>query len=87
MIKVKINRLWNGFASIRNYLVEKAFNEKKDLQIILKEGNKIMTIPWDKLLEGIENPTIYDSQYSKRKYYLIDYKWKSDSINQKRLFL
>jgi len=83
--KVKINRLWHGDASIRDYLVEWAIQEKRDLQIILKNSDKWMIIPWQDLDKGRRNPEKFRSKHDSRIYSLIDFRWKPDE-SQKSLF-
>ena len=84
--KVKINRLWHGDASIRDYLVVQAIQEKRDLQIILKNSNEWMIIPWQELHnKGKGNPEKFRSMHDGRIYSLIDFVWKPDKSQRSLL--
>ena len=83
--KVKINRLWHGYASIRDYLVTQAIQEKQDLQIILKNSNEWMIIPWQELHKGKGNPEKFRSKHNEKIYSLIDFVWKPDKSQRSLL--
>ena len=83
--KVKINRLWHGYASIRDYLVTQAIQEKRDLQIILKNTDEWMIISWQELHKGKENPEKFRSKHDGRIYSLIDFEWKPDKSQRSLL--
>jgi len=83
-IKIKIERLFikkvgdkvKFYASIRDYLVEKAKKEKKDLVIFCEKLNDSILVPYEKLGEGIKNEQKFYSKIDNRTYSLVDYEWK-----------
>jgi len=79
-ITVKVQRLWIGKASVRDYIVLKAVEERKDLVIILLPTKERMTIPYGRLHEGKESPEIFKSKIDKKLYRLIDFKWKPNKV-------
>jgi hypothetical protein len=96
-LKVKVNRLFvkkvgdstKFFASIRDYIVEKAKKEKKDLIVFCKELNEEIIVPYEKLEEGIKNKEKFKSKINGKMYSLIDFDWhkyKKPNLNNPRLF-
>jgi hypothetical protein len=83
-LKVKINRLFvkrigeetKFFASVRDYIVEKAKKEKKDLVVFCKELNEEIIVPHEKLGEGIKNKEVFKGKIDGKEYSLVDYDWK-----------
>ena len=84
-MKVQIKRLWHGVASIRDYLVGQAMDDEEDLDIILLETGEVMTIPWKDLKEGKSNLEKFHSIHDNFDYSLVDYVWKANKSNQKKL--
>lgn len=80
---IRINRLWHGNASVRDYLVADARNNKEGM-IIDCQGEK-MTIPFERLDEGTKASVKFKSQHNGLDYGLIDYKWIPDA-REKTLF-
>jgi hypothetical protein len=79
MKKIKVKRLYKGFASVRDYIVQDCIDKKKSLQITC--GSEVMTISWDNLYKFCQlNKQPFESKYSNRKYVLYDYYFKSDII-------
>jgi hypothetical protein len=77
MKKVKIKKLYKGFASVRSYIIQKCIDEKKPLQITY--GKETMTIPFENLHKFCQlNKQTFDSVYSNIKYSLYDYYFKED---------
>lgn len=74
MIKYKIKRLFHGQASVRDYIVVKAMNEKQDIEIICKDER--MIIDWQDLHKGKQCPDIFTSKHDGKQYRLIDFEWK-----------
>jgi hypothetical protein len=96
-LRVKINRLFvkrigeetKFFASIRDYIVEKAKREKKDLIVFCKELNEEIIVPHEKLKEGIKNKEKFKSKINEQTYSLVDFEWnkfKKPNLNNPRLF-
>jgi hypothetical protein len=83
-LKIKINRLFvkkidgktKFFASIRDYLVKKAKEEKKDLLVFCEKLNEEILIPYERLNEGIVNTENFRSKIDNKVYKLIDFEWE-----------
>lgn len=75
--KIKIKRLWHGFASVRDYLVEEAKQKKQGLEIYCLEKNDKIIVPYKDLDKGYKNEQEFDSRYGNKKYTLIDYDWNT----------
>ena len=86
MKKIKISRLFHGFASPRSYLVEEAIKEKQG--IILECEGKQMTIPPEEVETRIvkKNKEQFKSKHDNRIYCLYDYIWTPDPDLSPRLF-
>jgi len=82
--RVKINRLWHGYAPVRDYIVVDAMNKRRDLEI--EWEGKIMTIRWQDLHKGIEGKEKFKSKHGTSPYRLIDFEWKEDKNKQQPLF-
>ena len=78
--KVKIKRLYKGFASVRSYIVQDCIDNKKSLQLIC--GTETMTIPHENLSKFLQlNKQSFESIYSNIHYKLYDYFFKPDRKN------
>jgi len=77
---VKINRLWKGkYASLRDYQVKKALQEKKDLRILLLSNGETMTIPYQQIRQrAIKSNQKFKSRIDGKEYSLIDFYWQRD---------
>ncbi len=73
--EVKINRLWHGFASVRDYQRDEAINKGQDLKIVL--GKEYVVVPLDELSKGFKNDDVFLSKHDNKKYSLVDYDWKT----------
>lgn len=73
---IRINRLFHGMASVRDYLVKQAKDSGEGL-IIQCNGEK-MTIPHERLGEGIPTKVKFQSKHGAPPYGLIDYTWVAD---------
>jgi len=78
--KVTVKKLYEGFASIRSYIVEKCIIESRGITIHYK--NFIMSLNGDEVKEKFVklHELEFDSKYSNTKYKLIDIKFKPDSL-------
>ena len=81
-MKVKIKRLYFGWASIRDYLVEKTLRKGEGLTIECK--GETMYIPCEELHKGKRGTELFYSKWDKKTYALIDFEWKTE---QKQLEL
>lgn len=77
---IKINRLYHGKASPRDYQVKEALDKGEDLIFLL--GSKKMTIKNADIKNGYINPTWLESKHTPGlKYRLVDYSWREDKEN------
>ncbi len=82
-------KLFNGFASIRGDRYKKCIALQESL--IVNYDDKVMTIPYDKLLSGFQfHKKTFMSKYNGKPYQLYDFKFIPDEDNmdskQGRLF-
>jgi hypothetical protein len=86
MKSCKIKRLFNGFASVRSYIVEDCIKNNEGLQILY--GGETMTIT-HAALSGKEPFQIhkkeFTSKFSGESYELYDFKFKPDEGKQLNL--
>lgn len=76
-IKVRVNRLFHGYASVRDYVVMRAKKEHKGLKLIV--DNQVMTVEWKDLDKGMENEEVFTSRHNPlQKYRLIDFDYRPD---------
>ena len=84
---IPIRRLFNGLASVRDYVIKRCHKEGKDIIFVL--GNEKMTIP-NKELESRSfqlSEKKFISKFNGKPYALIDFKFKPDKeTNQEKLF-
>lgn len=73
-IHYEIKRLFHGFASPRDYVVEQAKREGRDLILVHKE--EIMRIPHERLGEGRVDQHEHISKHTGEPYHLIDFEWR-----------
>ena len=72
---VKVKKLWLGHASVRQYIVEKCINEKKDLTIEVMGLRKTFRHSILKNYLGNTNGVKFRSSFNGRNYTLIDFPW------------
>ena len=87
MIKVRVDKVWLGKVSVRDYIYKKALRKKESLGI--EHGNEYMWIPYDKL-KSAKNYTDqnFTSKFNGKKYRLVDFEWKpykDNNPNQEKL--
>lgn len=77
MKKIKIKKLYKGYASVRGYIIEDCLEKKIPLQITYKD--QTMTLEGNRLLmyKTLSNQT-FSSLYSDKNYKLYDYVWTPD---------
>ena len=75
---IKIKRLWNNLASLRDYVVMDAIKKNQTIQVEL--NGKTMTLTPDKLAKQSFQAVgdKFESKFSAKKYTLIDFAWKAD---------
>ena len=75
-IKVyRVKKLFNGYASVRDYVVRRCQATGCDLRI--QFGDDFMLIPHDELANKKKQliNTLYRSRWGDRQYQLVDFKW------------
>jgi len=85
MKEIKINRLWHGSVSIRDYVAKGALSRREDRLISVKGFTDRMIIPWKDLSKGKTNREVFKSKHNNQTYSLVDYPWKPNT-GQKGLF-
>jgi hypothetical protein len=92
-LKTRIKRLWitneNGktkfYASIRDFIVQKAIENNKPLEVYCEATKETMIIPVEQLKKGKVNKEVFISKVnSNQTYKLIDFEWKP--VKQPNLF-
>ena len=75
MIKVRVDKVWLGKVSVRDYIYKKALRKKESLGI--EHGNEYMWIPYDKLKSAKSyTDQNFTSKFNCKKYRLVDFEWK-----------
>ena len=85
-MRYKVKKLFNGFASIRDHIIDKCLDSECDL--IIEFEDKEMTVP----LSDLDNPfqlheRKFISKYNGTKYKLYDFKFVPNNNNQEKLEL
>lgn len=84
-LKVKINRLFHGFASVKSLIVEKAMKEGRGLKIYC--GDDVMTVEYKNLGKHHKNNLYIKSKYNiSQTYDLWDYDFKPDKREKQITF-
>lgn len=79
--KVKVRKLYNGCASVRDYIVEMAIVLGKDLEIQYQK--RTMTVPLAQCKEKFQfHRYEFTSKYSSMKYMLIDFPFVPDDLTK-----
>ena len=85
-MRYKVKKLFNGFASIRDYVIDKCLDSECNL--IIEFEDKEMTVP----LSDLDSPfqlheREFISKYNGTKYKLYDFKFVPNNNNQEKLEL
>jgi len=85
-MRYKVKKLFNGFASIRDHIIDKCLDSECDL--IIEFEDKEMTVP----LSDLDSPfqlheREFISKYNGTKYKLYDFKFVPNNNNQEKLEL
>lgn len=85
MIEVKIKRLWNGLADLRDYQIDEAVQKNQSIRIICEENGETMTLNVKQLeTEGLRRQGPYPLKHGKNKggqYYIVPFEWNRDRDN------
>jgi len=85
MKKVKVQKIYKGYCSIRNYIVEEAIS--KNETIIVEYNKEKMELNPSQLKKYIQLSTkIFRSQYDEKPYKLYDYKWNPNKEIKNEIF-
>ena len=82
-MKYKVQRLFHGFASVRDYVIENTIKKRETLYI--EYNDQTMSIPFWQLDKGLTNIEKFKSKHDNKIYSLIDYDFIPD-IQQPTLF-
>jgi len=75
-LKVKVNRLWHGFCSVRSIQVDEA--REKGLGLEIWWGDEFIHVPYDSLDKCFTNTDIFRSKHKEgQTYTLVDYDWST----------
>tara|TARA_R100000773_G_scaffold1373_1_gene2047 strand:+ start:2380 stop:2646 length:267 start_codon:yes stop_codon:yes gene_type:complete len=75
MIKVRVDKIWLGKVSIRDFIYKKALRKKESIGI--EHGNEYMFIPYEKLKSASQyTRNKFRSKFTGKDYKLIDFDWK-----------
>ena len=77
MKDVAVKKLWEGFASVRSTLVQRAVKKREGLRITYQ--GEVMTIPYEKLLHPLHigGERLIKSKFG-GTYTLCDFRWNPD---------
>ena len=87
MIKVRVDKIFLGKVSFRDYIYKKALRKKESLGI--EHGKEFMFIPYDKLNTAKQyTKDTFKSKFNGKGYKLVDFDWKpykEENVDQGRL--
>lgn len=87
MIKVRVDKIFLGKVSVRDYVYKKALRNKDSLGI--EHGKEFMIIPYANLKKARQiTDQSFTSKFNGKEYKLIDFDWKpykDPNPNQERL--
>jgi|TARA_R100000789_G_scaffold1118_1_gene3894 hypothetical protein len=85
-MRYKVKKLFNGFASIRDYIIKKCVDSENDL--IIEFEDKKMTVPLSKLDNPFQlHEREFVSKYDGSKYKLYDFKFIPSDDKQEEMKL
>jgi len=77
MIKYKTKKLYQGHASVRDYIIEKCIKKEQDLQI--QHEDSFMVVALDQLKNYKELTNMeFESKFNGKKYRLYDFLFEPD---------
>jgi len=84
---VRVNKLFNGFVSVRDNIVKKCVAMRQDL-VIFHDGKR-MIVPYEKIKDPDRfqiHKTVFKSKYQGGgSYQLYDFKWNPTDNGQQKL--
>lgn len=80
---VEVKKLYNGFASVRDYIIKEAVKERRDLVINYKQ--KSMRVPLSRLKSKFQlHKKEFKSKYSDKMYTLYEFRFEADTDKKER---
>lgn len=84
MREILLKRLWNGIASIRDYVAEECCNEGVDISIKVEgEQGEMILSPYEIINRRVNITKSHKSKFEDKEYTLWDYKWSPEIIDSK----
>lgn len=81
MKMIKVKKLFLGYISIRDYIVEDLIKKKQGIKV--KYRTQIMTVPYGELRKKFQVHKLkFRSQYSTKTYELYDFPFIPDEMNK-----
>ena len=81
-----LEKLFNGYASVRDYLVNTCVNNQEDL-LVVYQGKSMTLTPQDLISKRKQFSTKRLTSKWRGSYMLFDFKFESDEIKKKQLLL
>lgn len=72
IIKYKVKKIFNGSASLRDYVVKDAIGDNTRIDVWFRDEHMILSV--EELKEGKRSSKDFIGKWG-GKYYLIDFKW------------
>lgn len=83
-LNVKVEKLFRGFASVRDYVIAAAVKDRQDI-IVLYKG-KTMRIPLERLKSKWQlHARQFKSRYNDSTYALYDFRFEADDDKKQRI--
>lgn len=73
--KIHLNRLYNGLASVRDYVWKEAVDKGMGIEFECN-GVTMKVEPWE-VKEEKPGKKVFRSKFSKQEYSLVDFRWKA----------
>lgn len=82
-MEVEVKKLFNGFASVRDYIIDKAVKDRRDITVVYK--GKKMRVPLERLKNKWQmHGRKFESKFNDKKYMLYDFKFEADDDKKER---
>ena len=74
-MQIEVKKVFNGFVSVRDYVVKKCGNRREDL--LIEHDGEFMKVPFARLIDPDSLHTKeFTSKFDGSKYVLNDFKWE-----------
>lgn len=82
-MEVEVKKLFNGFASVRDYIIDAAVHDRRDL-VIVHKGQK-MRVSLDRLKSKWQmHGRQFKSKFNDQTYTLYDFRFEADEDKNQR---